>query len=122
MLLHLEPTPEQEDVMSLRDEHFKRLNAYRNSREYVEYAKMVGVDTTNIIAEYKRTGELPTLIGNAWRIDERIYNEFLNMLSPMDWRDGSFKMCEYVFGTITTMYTKTGDNYFCQFVDTRRSN
>jgi hypothetical protein len=107
--------------MSLRDEHFKRLNAYRKSREYVEYAKMIGIDTTEIIAEYARTGELPTIVNKPWRIDERIYNEFLNMLSPMDWRNGSFKMREYVFGTITTMYTKKGDAYFCEFVDTKRS-
>jgi hypothetical protein len=114
------PHPEQHlngGLMSLRDEHFKRLNAYRDSREYVEYATKIGVDTTEIIAKYKSTGELKTLLNTSWSIDANIYNEFLNMLTPLNWRYGSFLMREMCFGTITTKYMRMGDRYFCMFVD-----
>jgi len=102
-----------------RDEHYKRLNSYRNSREYIAYARKIGIDTTETVAEYKKTGELPSLLGVRWSIDERIYNEFLNMLPPMNWRGSSFMMREFVFGTITTKYSHVGDRAYCEFVDAK---
>lgn len=97
--------------MSLRDEHFKRLNAYRASREYAAYATTIGATLPAI------TAELPTLLGKRWAIDARIYNEFLEILPPMRWRGGSFLMREFTFGTITAKYTQEGDRYYCEFVD-----
>lgn len=96
--------------MNTRDDHFKRLNSYRNSREYADYARTVGIDLPE-------RADLPTLIGARWAIDERIYNEFLNILPPLNWRGGSFLMREFTFGSITAKYTKEGDRYFCEFVD-----
>lgn len=96
--------------MSLRDEHFKRLNGYRNSREYAAYALEIG-NSPPI------TPNPPTLLGVRWPIDSSLYNEFLEMLPPMRWRGGSFLMREFCFGSITTKYTKEGDRYYCEFVD-----
>ena len=99
-------------MLTLRDRHFERLNSYRQSREYAEYAKIIGVEVPG--------GDLPSLIGVRWQIDERIYDEFLNILSPLQWRGDSFLMSEFTFGSITAKYTKEGDRYFCEFVDTKR--
>lgn len=94
----------------LRDYHYKRLNDYRESREYAEYAKKIGLYES--WSEHTRV-----LIGKRWEINEQIYNEFLNMLPPVDWRVGSFKMREFCFGSITTKYTREGDRFYCEFVD-----
>lgn len=94
----------------LRDEHFKRLNHYRHSREYAEHAKAIGA-----IAPGVELDGLPSLIGARWQIDERIYHEFLEMLPPMGWSGGTFYMCEFTFSDITTKYTREGDRYFCEF-------
>ena len=101
-----------------REDHFKRLNAYRRSREYLAYARAVGLDTT-LNDMHERMGVLPNLLGVRWQITERIYTEFLEILPPMRWTGTSFLMSEFVFGTITTKYTKEGDRYFCEFVDTK---
>lgn len=100
--------------MNLRDEHYKRLNTYRHSIEYLVYARMVGINPTVTDAD-----KLPKLCGTRWAIDERIYNEFLNMLPPLNHRSNSFLLREFVFGTITTKYSKVGDRYFCEFVDAK---
>jgi hypothetical protein len=97
-----------------RDQHFQRLNAYRRSREYVAYARRVGID------EPADADSFPSLLGVRWQIDERIYNEFLEILPPMNWRGGSFMISEFCFGTITTKYTQEGERYYCEFVDTRK--
>lgn len=96
--------------MGLRDEHFKRLNNYRNSSEYAAYAQRVHGD-------YVPPDNLPSLIGVRWQIDEEIYMEFLEILPPLRWRGDSFLMSEFCFGTITTKYTKEGERYYCEFFD-----
>ncbi len=96
--------------MSLRDEHFKRINSYHQSLEYAEFCKTIGTTPPFACTE--------SLLGKRWAIDERLYNEFLNILPPMNWRSGSFMMSEYTFSTITTKYSKVGDRYYCEFVDT----
>jgi hypothetical protein len=90
-----------------RDQHFARLNAYRNSVEYAEYAKIIGVEMSD--------GPRPSLIGARWQIDERIFNEFLELLPPLGWNGSSFYMSEFCFSDITTKYTREGDRYFCEF-------
>ena len=91
----------------LRKNHFARLNAYVPSKEYAEYAKEIGAGAPQ--------GELPSLIGDRWEIDEEIYMEFLEMLPPMGWRGGTFYMSEFSFGDITAKFTREGGRYFCEF-------
>lgn len=91
----------------LRDEHFRRLNDYRQSAEYADYAKAIGA--------IPPPGNLPSLIGDRWEIDKAIYNEFLETLPPLGWKDGTFYMREFSFGDITAKFSKEGDRYFCEF-------
>jgi len=108
--------------MLTRDQHFARLNSYRRSREYVDYARRVMAcsdETIRQMAGVDSLDNLPSLLGVRWRIDERIYNEFLEILPPMRWRGGSFLICEFVFGSITTKYTREGDSYWCEFFDAK---
>jgi len=90
-----------------RKHHFERLNSYRNSVEYAEYAREIGADVPQ--------GQLPSLLGDRWEIDDEIYHEFLEMLPPLGWRNGSFFMSEFSFGDITAKFTREGDKYFCEF-------
>lgn len=92
---------------SLRDNHFQRLNAYRNSAEYADYARQIGAEPP--------AGQLPSLIGARWEIDRAIYEEFLEMLPPLGWKGGAFYMREFSFDDITAKFTKEGDKYYCEF-------
>jgi Protein of unknown function (DUF1419) len=94
-------------MTQMRDNHFDRLNSYRNSKEFAEYYRSIG----NQVPE----GGLPSLLGNRWEIDEEIYHEFLEMLPPLGWKKGSFYMMEFSFGDITTKFTKEGNKYYCEF-------
>lgn len=94
-----------------REQHFKRLNHYRHSREYAEFALTIGT-----LAPGVDPAGLPSLIGARWQIDDRIYHEFLEMLPPLGWSGGgTFYMREFTFANITTKYTREGDRYFCEF-------
>ena len=90
----------------LKKRHFERLNAYRLSAEFAEYAGAIGGDVP--------AGPLPSLVGARWEIDRDIYEEFLEMLPPLGWRGGTFYMCEFSFGDITAKFTREGDRYFCE--------
>ena len=92
----------------IRKHHFDRLNSYRNSAEYAEYAKTIGADVP--------PGDLPNLIGNRWEIDSAIYDEFLGVLPPLAYRGNAFFMSEFSFGDITTKFSRDGDKYYCEFV------
>jgi hypothetical protein len=92
---------------SVRKNHFERLNNYRHSAEYAEYARTIGADIPQ--------GELPSLIGNKWEIDAETYREFLEMLPPLGWRGETFYMSEFTFSDISTKYSKEGDKYYCEF-------
>ncbi|HZZ77141.1 MAG TPA: hypothetical protein VFE62_01400 [Gemmataceae bacterium] len=91
------------DHDALRAQHFERLGSYRNSCEFAEYSG-------------QPTDGLPSLIGDRWEIDTDIYHEFLEILPPLRWRNGSFDLSEYTFADVTTRYTREGDNYYCEFV------
>lgn len=91
----------------IRKTHFERLNGYRNSQEYADYATRIGAEAPQ--------GDLPSLIGNRWEIDEETYMEFLEMLPPLGWKGGTFYMSEFSFDDITAKYSKDGDRYFCEF-------
>jgi hypothetical protein len=103
----IESEANHQDHDSIRTRHFERLNSYRNSKEFAEYYRSIG----NQVPE----GELPSLIGDRWEIDEEIYHEFLEMLPPLGWKKGLFYMMEFSFGDITTKFSKEGDKYYCEF-------
>jgi|GEM_PF-2982443 len=91
----------------LRKQHYQRLKSDRPSSEYAEYAASIGAEVPQ--------GTPPSLVGNRWRIDEEIDNEFPNVLPPLGWKGGSSHMSEFSFGDIITRYTKEGDEYYCEF-------
>lgn len=90
-----------------RTNHFARLNDYRNSAEYQAYAREIG--------HAPPEGNLPSLIGNRWEIDEAIYDEFLEMMPPLHWRGGSFYCCEEAFGGLHAKFTREAGRYWCEF-------
>lgn len=89
----------------LRTRHYERLNDYRNSVEY----------QASPCCYQLPTGELKTLIGSRWEIDEEIYDDALNCLPPLGWRGGVFYIREFTFDDITAKFTKEGDRYYCEF-------
>lgn len=94
------------------------LQSYRKYREYAQFTRTLGYD--HKLAEPFTSAEidkLPSLTGGRWEIDEAIFNEFRDMLPPLNYRLNSFMMREFCFGSITTKYTREGDRYYCQFVD-----
>jgi len=93
--------------MTIRYRHYKNLNNYRDSIEYAEYAKDIGYSSF-AFKDTKRS-----IIGDKWEITEEIYDDFLNMLPPLNYKDNSFYMREYCFDNITTRFSKSGDKYFC---------
>ena len=90
-----------------RDNHYARLNDYRRTREYQDYAREIGIDVPG--------DNLPSLLGQRWEIDEAIYDEFLNMIPPLYWRGGSFYCREECFGGLYAKFTQEGDRYFCEY-------
>jgi hypothetical protein len=91
----------------IRQNHFDRLNDYRNSAEYADYCRKIG----NAAPE----GDLPPMLGKRWEVDEATYMEFLEMLPPLGWLGGTFFMQEFTFDDITAKFTRQGDRYFCEF-------
>jgi len=89
----------------LRNRHYERLNDYRNSVEY-----QASPNCYQLL-----TGELKTLIGSRWEIDEEIYMDFLEMLPPLGWQGDTFYMCEFCFDDITTKFSRQGGKYYCEF-------
>lgn len=91
----------------LRKNHFQRLNSYRQSAEYADYAKSIGADVPD--------GQDPSLIGDRREIDRAVYEEVLEVLPPLGWKGGTFFMRELSFDDITTKFTKEGDKLYCEF-------
>ena len=77
------------------------------SAEYAEYAKSVAWPAPE--------GDVPSLIGDRWEIDNETYREFLEVLPPLAVRGNSFYLSEFTCGDITTKYTHEGDRYYCEF-------
>lgn len=95
--------------MLTREQHFTRINSYHQSIEYAEFCKTIGTTPP--------FGCTKSLLSQRWEIDERLFNEFRDILPPLNFRGSSFLMREFIFGQITTKYTREGERYFCQFVD-----
>ncbi len=91
----------------MRKRHYERLNSYRHSAEYAQYANLIGAEAPR--------GELPSLLGIRWEIDSEIYHEFLDMLPPLGWRGNTFFMSEFCFDDITTKFSKDGNKFYCEF-------
>ena len=91
-----------------RAAHFARLNDYRQTREYQDYAREIGVEVPGV--------DLPPLLGQRWEIDEDIYTDAEDMLPPYLWTPTSFYFREGLFGAIHAKYTREGDRYFCEYV------
>lgn len=87
--------------------HYQRLNSYRQSAEYAAFASQIGAEVPE--------GELPSLLGKRWEIDEETYWHFLEVLPPMGWNDDTFYLREFSFDDITTKYSKEDGRYFCEF-------
>lgn len=91
----------------IRKRHSDQLQNYLRSAEYAEYTREIGANFPQ--------DALPSLLGKRWEIDEKTYREFLEVLPPLAYHNGSFYLSEFTFGDITTKYTKEGDRYYCEF-------
>ncbi len=89
--------------ISVRDEHFRQLNIYK---DLPAYKAVDGYEA--------RAAFFATTIGRRWEIDADLYDEFLNILPPLGWRGHSFYMGEFLFDDITHKFSRIGDRYFCE--------
>lgn len=92
----------------IRDNHYARLNDYRNTKEYQEYCRDVGIP-------FVEKENLPSLLNNRWEINEELYWEFLEMLPPVGYTNGCFFMCERLFDNISAYFSKEGGKYYCEY-------
>ena len=93
--------------------HFDRLNNYRNTKEFVEWARSIGYDE-EYLSQFDQEN-LPSMLGNPWEINEDIYYHFLEILPPMGFKNGTFYMCEYNFDNITAKFTENDGKFYCEF-------
>ncbi|WP_202361536.1 hypothetical protein [Mesorhizobium sp. 131-3-5] len=56
------------------------------------------------------------MLGKFWQIDNKIYDEFLNLL-PSICCAGGFRLCERLTGEIAATYLKVGPHYWCALTD-----
>lgn len=96
----MEQTPE-----AIRDNHYENLNAYRDLPGYADRHR-----SNETAAAF-----FASLTGRRWEIDAAIYDEFLNMLPPLHWRNGSFYMIEPLFDGIAAKFTHEGGRYYCEY-------
>ena len=78
-----------------REEHFLRLNAWRDTPEWKAGAY-----------------DFNQLVGQRWEVTREIYWEFLEVLPPVGMSGGSFYMSEALTGNIRSKYIEEGDRYF----------
>lgn len=83
-----------------REQHFERLNAWRNDRADPGAYKF----------------DFNSLVGQKWEIEEATYWYFLEVLPPLGMRGGSFYMSEFLTDDITSRYSKVGKHYFHEYV------
>lgn len=55
-------------------------------------------------------------IEGTMKINESIYDEFLNVLPPLAWRDGSFCICEMLTDDITAVFFQQSGRFFCGYL------
>ena len=89
------------------------LPSVRESREqHYENLNRAGRERTGSILNADWTGQH----GDMWEINESIYHEFLGVLPPLAWRDGSFCICEMLTEDITSVFFMHSDRFFCGYL------
>lgn len=80
------------------------------------------VMTNDELYDFKTQWEDKTLIGKWKEVSEEEYNDQLNILPPLDWRNGGFFMSEIYIGDVSSFYQRWNDKYYTSFqrVDTPR--
>ena len=63
-----------------------------------------------------RPGQAASRVGDVWRIDEEIYDHFLEILPPLDWRGSSFLISEALAGDIHSAYFECDGSLYSGFV------
>jgi len=58
-----------------------------------------------------------TMVGRIWEINEDIYWDALESLSPLKYVKNGFLMREFMIGNITTKFTNVNGQYYCEFVE-----
>lgn len=59
---------------------------------------------------------------NVREISEDRYNEMLNILPPMDWKNGSFLLCEATSGTWHQCFLEHGGKYYEGYSNRRKED
>lgn len=90
----------QNDVPVTREEHFERLNAWKETEEWKN-----------------SRFDFETLVGQRWEITRELYDYFLEILPPVRWRsvgtgEESFFMSEALSGDIRSKYSRENGRYF----------
>jgi hypothetical protein len=67
-----------------------------------------------------RPGQRASRVGDVWRIDRDIYDYFLEILPPLDWRGSSFLVSEALAEDVHSAYFECDGSLYCGFV--RRAN
>jgi len=91
----------------IRENHFSRLNSYRQSKEYQDWYQSI----SGVVPET----DFPSLIGKRWEVTGEIYDEFLDMLPPVAFDGSRFYMSEESFDGYRAKFSREGDRYYCEF-------
>jgi len=56
------------------------------------------------------------------KVTEEVYDDMLNCLPPLAWKDDTFYMSEFQTGSLTMKFSKEGEQHYCSIVDFREEN
>ncbi len=90
----------------------KCLFTEKTEKDYIKegYQVLTEVEYTKIHEEY-----LNSLCGNWQEITEDEYNEMLNILPPVDWKNGGFFIGERYMDDVTAFYQQWRDKYYTSY-------
>ncbi len=86
-----------------RDEHFKNLNVVIH-----------GVDGYFDLSREDQNERMVNSLHRPWEITEEIYEEFLEMLPPVNWSGGSFYMLEFSAGNARGHYFQKDGKFYAE--------
>lgn len=62
------------------------------------------------------------LLNEVWEIPESMYEEMFEVLPPLAMGRDWFVMCEFLRGSITSIYVRFGKKYYHSYITIRRSD
>ena len=86
-----------------RDEHFQNLNMV-----------IKGIDNYFDLPAQDQVERVKNGLHRPWEITKDIFEEFLEMLPPVDWTSAGFYMLEYSCGNTRGHYFKKDGKHYCE--------